>query len=100
MPAAKRGSIPRDFMRRMPEPHAYFARALPDMTEPDADGWAEADCPLPYSRVKHRVRIDVRRGRFSCLVCHRRGDVLDFHLQNTGKRFRDAVLELIEGNSP
>lgn len=93
-------TIPADFMRRMPDPLAYFASALPDMTEPDADGWADADCPLPYSRVKHRLRIDTRRGRFSCLVCGRRGDVLDFHLQSTGKRFREAVLELIEDFKP
>lgn len=91
--------IPDDFMRRLPEPATYYASRVKGLGEPDAFGTVEGECPLARYPIGHRIRIDVKSGRFWCRTCGS-GDLIFFHMLLTGLRHKPAVLQLMGERAP
>lgn len=91
-------SLPSNWRERLPRPEDYYPSRVQRLTEPNALGWAAADCPFcqDCNRSLSLHLLDTRGG-WRCAKCGEGGDLLGFHQRVTGLDFRGAVRELLGG---
>jgi DNA primase len=76
----------------LPNPAKYFREQ--GLKLAGGGEWKSALCPL-HNDTKPSLRIRLENGAFRCMVCGAHGgDVLDFHMQRYGLRFKKAAKEL------
>jgi hypothetical protein len=92
-------SVPKNWRDRMPDPAGYYAKAVANLSKPNALGWAQGACPFHEDKnASLSVHVTHERGGWRCFAGCGGGDLLGFHMKRTGQSFRDAVINLIRGN--
>jgi len=76
----------------LPEPLGYFEAAETRLV--GRGRWRSALCPF-HDDHNPSLRVNAETGAFRCMVCGAKGgDVLDFHCQRYGLRFKEAAQAL------
>lgn len=90
--------LPARWRDRLPAPVSFYAKALPNLSEPDGAGQAASICPLHCENTTAMVTINLAssRGCWNCPVCGK-GDMMSFCMRLYGLKFVDAVRVLIQG---
>lgn len=88
--------VPADWRDRLPDPAAYYARHLPKLGRPNAEGWAQARCPFHEDGTASlSVNVTNPRG-WKCFAGCGSGDLVSFHMRLHGLSFvqaREALLK-------
>ena len=91
-------SQPGDWRDRLPDPAAYYARHLPKLSHPNAEGWAQARCPFHDDKAASlSVHVTNSRGGWRCFAGCGSGDLVSFHMRLHGLPFPKARDELLRG---
>lgn len=92
-------SVPKNWRERMPDPVSYYGKAIANLGNANALGWAQGACPFHEDKnASLSVHVTHERGGWRCFAGCGGGDLLGFHMKRTGQSFRDAVINLIRGN--
>jgi len=89
---------PNDWRERLPDPATYYARHLPKLSRPNAQGWAQARCPFHADLLASlSVHVTNPRGWWKCFAGCGSGDLVSFHMRLHGLPFPQARDELLRG---
>ncbi|MCP4545121.1 MAG: hypothetical protein GY835_01490 [bacterium] len=55
--------------------------------------WRSILCPF-HDDTRPSLRVNMETGRYRCMVCGAKGDLIDYHMHATGLRFIDACKDL------
>lgn len=88
--------LPRDWRNRLPDPESYYRAHVAKLGKANATGWAQGPCPFHDDRnASLSVNLRDERGGWRCFAGCGGGDLVGFHMRQTGKAFRDAVAALL-----
>lgn len=89
---------PADWRERLPDPATYYARHLPKLSRPNAEGWAQARCPFHDDKAASlSVQVTNLRGGWKCFAGCGSGDLVSFHMRLRSLPFQQARAELLRG---
>lgn len=86
--------LPANWRERLPDPAAYYAAQLDNVSRADGKGWAACRCPF-HDDTHASASANLLTGGFRCHACEARGDLVGFHMRRTGLAFALAVRDLI-----
>ncbi|TXH69869.1 MAG: hypothetical protein E6Q88_08975 [Lysobacteraceae bacterium] len=90
--------MPRNWRDRMPEPETYYRARVESLGARHANGWAQGRCPFhDDGTASLSVHLDSPRGGWRCFAGCGSGDLLAFHMRQTGMGFVEAVRDLVRG---
>lgn len=90
--------LPSNWRERLPNPTQYYSLLVPNLAEANALGWARGQCPFHRDEANSlTVHVNGPRGAWRCDAGCGSGDLLGFHQRLTGRSFKDAVRDLLEG---
>lgn len=92
-------TLPLDWRRLLPSARDNFNERLKGKQPPAENGWARAYCPL-HDDATRSLSVNVLTGHWRCHAGCGGGDLIALHMKLTGKRFKDAVLDLTRSRRP
>ena len=88
--------LPPDWRGRLPDPESYYRAHVAKLGKANATGWAQGPCPFHDDRnASLSVNLSDERGGWRCFAGCGGGDLVGFHMRQTGKAFREAVADLL-----
>ena len=96
----RRARLTHNWRGRLPDPASYYAGSIPTLGRPNAQGWAQGQCPFhEYRDASLSVQTQSGWGGWRCFAGCGKGDLVSFHQRRIGKEFADAVLDLLRGGA-
>ena len=78
---------------RLPDPVSYYEAVGLKLTGPRSSKWRTTECK--FHGGSDSMRVNVATGAFRCMNCGARGgDVLAYHMAESGLEFVDAAMAL------
>ena len=79
---------------RLPDPVSYYEAVGLKLTGPRSSKWRTTECK--FHGGSDSMRVNVATGAFRCMNCGARGgDVLAYHMAESGLEFVDAAKALL-----
>lgn len=95
-PRGGEARVPANWRDRLPDPESYYRAHVAKLGKVNATGWAQGACPFHDDRnASLSVNLRDERGGWRCFAGCGGGDLVGFHMRQTGKPFKEAVTELL-----
>lgn len=90
--------LPENWRDRLPDGSTFYAGRLQQLKPASGDGWSQARCPFHEdANASFSVKLSGNRGPWKCFAGCGGGDMVSFHMRQTGLPFAEAVRALIGG---
>jgi len=86
--------LPRDWLRRLPDPVTYYERCLASLGPSNPHGWAQSRCPF-HDDHEASLSVHLVHGGWHCFAGCGQGDLVAFHRRLNDLTFVAAVLDLL-----
>ena len=81
--------------KALPDAENYYRQHLSKLSRPNAEGWANALCPIHGDR-NNSLMVNLRIGCFKCMACGASGsNIAAFHASLTNTDYRTAFNALV-----
>lgn len=98
MSAARVGRLPGNWRDLLPDSASFYAGRLQKLKPAGGGGWAQARCPFhDDSNASFSVKLGDYNGAWKCFAGCGAGDMVSFHMRQTGLTFAEAARALIRG---
>lgn len=81
--------------KSLPDAENYYRQHLSKLSRPNAEGWANALCPIHGDR-NPSLMVNLHKGCFKCMACGASGsNIAAFHAALTNTDYRTAFNALV-----
>lgn len=90
--------LPENWRDMLPDAASYYAGRLQKLKPASGVGWSQARCPFhDDGNASFSVNLSGNNGAWKCFAGCGGGDILAFHMRQTGLTFAEAARALIRG---